>query len=332
MFESLLKRHFWVINLAGLGVIAWLLAGSITGFAGMQLAARAGSDVSLDGLDAAKGDSRLARRLASSRASDSAAGRMDGASPFLIDEPPSEEEEEPEEEEPEEEDAEPDELEATYEATSLPIRLLGTMVVTPSEYSSATVEVERKDQKIVTPGFELLSGQARVHAIRRTYLILEESGRLTIARLWPVSGEKKAPAPRVTAAPRPAKRGPSRPRTAKRNVAEGVRKISGTSYQIDRKVINRKLKNLAALGQQARVVPNYHQGKYSGFRMIGMRGTSLFSDIGFKNGDIVKVINGNRIDSPNKALSLYEALKSKSRLTVQIERGGMLKTLRYMIR
>lgn len=338
MLELLLKRHFWTLNLVGLGVIAWLLAGSITGFAGMQLAAQAGTDASLAGLSAADTGSRLSRRLASARASDSAAGRMDGASPFLIDEPPAEDEEPEVEEEPDQEAEEtpPGELEASYEATSLPIKLLGTMVVTPSQYSSATLQVENKDDKIVTPGFELLSGQAKVHAIRRTYIILQESGKLTIARLWPSDKDKKSAGGPATAAiaPVPAGRNAASAakKAAKRDVAEGVRKISDTSFQIDRKVINKKLKNLASLGQQARVVPNYHNGKYSGFRMIGMRGTSLFSDIGFKNGDIVKVINGSRIDSPNKALSLYEALKSKSRLTVQIERGGMLKTLRYMIR
>ncbi len=333
--QTLLKRHFWAINVVGLGIIAYLLAGSINGFVAMQLASRSSTDVSLVGLKKAGGKSRLEQRLASARASDSAAGRMDGASPFLIDDMDENEpeEEEPEEEEPEDdENDEPDELEATYEVTSLPIKLLGTMVVTPSEYSSATVEVERKNQKIVTPGFDLLGGQAKVHAIRRTYLILEEAGKLTIAPLWP-----RPNAPKATASARPTKREskrakPSRSKRPRRQVAVGVRRISDTSYQIERKVINSKLKNLASLGQQARVVPNYHNGKYDGFRMIGMRGTSLFSNIGFKNGDIVKVINGGRIDSPNKALSLYEALKNKSRLTVQIERGGMLKTLRYMIR
>ena len=64
----------------------------------------------------------------------------------------------------------------------------------------------------------------------------------------------------------------------------------------------------------------------------GMGGGSLFSDIGFLNGDIVQAINGERIDSPNKALALYEALKNKARVTVLIERDGQPKTIRYTIR
>jgi general secretion pathway protein C len=86
------------------------------------------------------------------------------------------------------------------------------------------------------------------------------------------------------------------------------------------------------LGQQVRIVPNYRNGKYEGFRMIGMGSGSLFSDIGFNNGDIVKSVNGEQIDSPNKALTLYDALKNKARLTVLIEHDGQPKTLRYTIR
>ena len=35
--EVLLKRHFWLINLLGLGIIAWLTAGSMNSFVGMYL-------------------------------------------------------------------------------------------------------------------------------------------------------------------------------------------------------------------------------------------------------------------------------------------------------
>ena len=126
--------------------------------------------------------------------------------------------------------------------------------------------------------------------------------------------------------------GPIAPTTTAAANPQGVKKISDTSYQLDRSMINDKLKNLGSLGQQARVVPNYRGGKYDGFRMIGMANSSMFRDIGFENGDIIKVINGNRIDSPNKALALYEALKNKARLTVQVERGGMLKTMRYTVK
>ena len=330
--ENLLKRHFWVINVCGLAIIAFLLAGSINGFVGMQLAAIGRAPLSIDGIDGS--DSRLAARLRAMRAAEGAGGRMDASSPFLIDEPLALEEL-PEDLPPEDENPDGEEVvDPSYEVTTLPLKLLGTMVVWPTEYSSASMEVERKDQKIVTPGFELLDGQATVQEIHRTYVILKESGKLTIAPLWdrPKGGDKAdARTARTDPVPPAVRAGRTAARTSPKT-AEGVRRISDTSYMIERATIDKKLKNLAKLGSQARVVPNYHNGKYDGFRLIGMGGSSLFRDIGFTNGDIVKVINGKKIDSPNKALALYDALKNKSRLTVQLERGGMLKTMRFIVR
>ncbi len=339
--ETLLKRHFWAVNLCGLALIAWLLGGVVNGFVGMKLGALAGAIDSDEQIKAADDKNRLTDRLAKARVGEGAGGSMAARSPFLLDEPQAEPvaEETPAEEEV---DVAADEgpIDASYEVTKLPLKLLGTMVVSPEAFSSATIEVNRQDQKIVTVGIELLEGQAKVDAIFRTYVVLKEAGKFTIAPLWPhaeESGQSADAAP--TLRPGTPSR-PTRPTAAAatadggdaQKTAEGVRKISDTSFQLDRTMLNNKLKNLASLGQQARVVPNYRGGKYDGFRMIGMSSSSLFRDIGFQNGDIVKVINGGKIDSPNKALALYEGLKNKSRLTVQVERGGMLKTLRYIVK
>ncbi|MEY3014489.1 MAG: hypothetical protein RIT45_3224 [Pseudomonadota bacterium] len=341
--ETLLKRHFWVVNLVGLALIAWLLGGVINGFVGMKLGTLAGAGQQDETIKAADGKSRFTERLIAARAREGAGGSMAARSPFLIEEVPTDAAvEEPAEEEPAEEQVAEGPVDPSYEVTKLPLKLLGTMVVQPATYSSATMEVNRQNQKIVTVGVELLDGQARVEAIFRTYVVLKEASKLTIAPLWPHpeqngnSTAQAAPRPGVVAPPRP---GAAAARAAAKTTAaaggaspEGVRKISDTSFQLEKAMLDKKLKNLASLGTQVRVVPNYRSGKYDGFRMIGMASSSLFRDIGFANGDIVKVINGNRIDSPNKALALYEALKNKSRLTVQIERGGMLKTLRYIVR
>lgn len=340
--ETLLKRHFWVVNLVGLALIAWLLGGVVNGFVGMKLGSLAGAASKDETIKAADGESKLATRLADARAKLGAGGSMAARSPFLLDEPVAEAPPEEIPEEQPEEQPEEGPVEASYELTKLPLKLLGTMVVQPASYSSATMEVNRQDQKIVTVGVELLDGQARVEAIFRTYVVLKEASKLTIAPLWPhpegAGGQQTAAAtptlgrpPRPTPAAAPTAAAARNTASAAGN-ADGVRKISDTSFQLEKQMLDKKLKNLASLGQQVRVVPNYRSGKYDGFRMIGMASSSMFRDIGFQNGDIVKVINGNRIDSPNKALALYEALKNKSRLTVQIERGGMLKTLRYIVR
>ena len=54
--------------------------------------------------------------------------------------------------------------------------------------------------------------------------------------------------------------------------------------------------------------------------------------IGIRSGDVIKSINGKAIDSPNKALSLFEQLKGSSAINLEIERRGQPKQLNYGIK
>jgi general secretion pathway protein C len=341
--EVLLKRHFWVITLTGLALIAWLAAGSINAFVGMRLAV-AGRSEDKPNISAASGESSVAKRLADGRLKPEDGAIIAGRSIFLNEEPKVEEPpastDETDVDKAGGEGAPPPE--PTYEPTTLPVKLLGTMVVSPSEFSSASVELDKKDQKVVGVGTEILDGKATILAIRRNYLVLKEADKLTIAPLYSKDPLAAGGAPGADGTPGQLGRPPMPDQTPKRGQepkktsaaepqVEGVKKLSDTSYQLDRKHINDKLRDLASLGQQVRIVPNYKNGKYSGVRMIGMQDGSLFGEIGFTNGDILLAVNGEQLDSPNKALSLYEALKNKARLTVLIERGGVAKTLRYTV-
>ncbi len=336
--EALLKRHFWAVVLVGLGVLGYLGAGTIGAIVGVQLAKASRGDDKVQ-VAAAAGESPLSKRLRDGRLRTESGAVMAGRSMFLLEEPPPPPEEPVEEEKPEE-PAPGAPPEPSYEPTTLPIKLMGTLVVTPETWSSASVEVDRQNQKIVSVGTELLDGKAKVEMIRRTCLVLNEGSKLTKACMFQGEGGQatagadaanpggRPPSPdRPTPPPTPAARA-----APEADAVAGVKKVAEGAYNLDRAHVNDKLKDVTQLGTQVRVVPNYKAGKYEGFRMIGMGGESLFKDIGFVNGDIVQAINGERIDSPNKALALYEALKNKARVTVLIERDGQPKTLRYTIK
>ena len=96
-------------------------------------------------------------------------------------------------------------------------------------------------------------------------------------------------------------------------------------------MLDEQLNDLATLGSQARVVPNYVGGKYSGFKLVGVRPSSLYRAIGIRSGDVIKRINGMEIDSPNKALQLFDKLQNSRRISLDLQRGGVSRTLYYTI-
>ena len=97
-------------------------------------------------------------------------------------------------------------------------------------------------------------------------------------------------------------------------------------------MLDEQLQDLSKLGTQARVVPNYRNGKYEGFKLVGVRPGSLYRAIGVRSGDVIKSINGNAIDSPNKALDLFDKLKNSSHIDLDIERRGQPKQFAYDIK
>lgn len=102
-------------------------------------------------------------------------------------------------------------------------------------------------------------------------------------------------------------------------------------YRIEGAPLEESLQDLTELGRQARVIPNYRGGKYDGLKLVGVRPGSMYRALGIRSGDIIQDVNGERIDSPNEALELYESLKTSDRVVVGIERRGVQRELVYVI-
>ena len=112
---------------------------------------------------------------------------------------------------------------------------------------------------------------------------------------------------------------------------KAVEKTGDYKYGIDRAMLNEALADLSELGKQARVIPNYRNGRYEGFKLIGVRPGSLYRALGIRSGDIILSINGEPLNSPNRALELYSKLQHETQLVVGIKRRGKTLTFIYNI-
>jgi len=112
---------------------------------------------------------------------------------------------------------------------------------------------------------------------------------------------------------------------------EGIRKINNNSYEVAQSEIDSTLANLNSIATQARIVPNFQDGKANGFKLFSIRPGSLYSKIGIQNGDVVTRINGYDMSSPDKALEIYTKLKDSKQVTVDVIRRGKPETIDYRI-
>lgn len=232
--------------------------------------------------------------------------------------------------------------------SELNVELIGT-IASPVDPNARFANIKADGSvEMVTVGSEILDGKATVIDIQSRIIYLKEGSALTHVTLWSESTKKKAKSDRtkgrngrVSSTAKPLNRPDpsksvaisSRPKGPKKfDYTSGVKKNGEFDYSIDKQMLDEQLTDLTQLGMQARVIPNYRKGKYEGFKLVGVRPGSLYRAIGIRSGDIVRSINGEAINSPNKAMELFNKLKNSSSLNLEIERRGKIEQFNYAIK
>jgi len=338
--SALFKKHFWAVNLTAIAALAWSTSATVNTMVGAELfVVPDPPSIQADGEPGSLASKDLGRIPADL----GAAATLEERKVFDLRPPPEGEDTEGADMEAEESETEVDAT-GQLEESELPIELVGTFVSEQEGGSMATLSVSGEN-KLGWVGTDLLDGQATLAAIAPRHIVIREGSSLKVVRLWTEKAAAGKPGRggsgrKATSARGAARSSSSRakPSTAtkskppgKKDFSKGVKKTGPYDYQIDRGMLDEQLQDLSKLGSQARVVPNYRNGKYEGFKLVGVRPGSLYRSIGVRSGDVIKSVNGKAIDSPNKALELFEQLKASSSIQLEIERRGQPKQLNYAI-
>lgn len=103
-------------------------------------------------------------------------------------------------------------------------------------------------------------------------------------------------------------------------------------FAFNRNEVNSMIRNLPELLQQARAEPRVLPGgKIDGFCMVDIMPGSIYEKIGLRVGDCIKGVNGESVDSPAKAMEMYQQLRTANRISIEIDRNGSKETLSYTI-
>lgn len=105
------------------------------------------------------------------------------------------------------------------------------------------------------------------------------------------------------------------------------------TYAISRQDLEAQMQNLPDLLTQARAIPNtLPGGGINGFKIIDIKPNSLFSKLGIVNNDVILGVDGSPVNSPAKAMELYNALRTRNEVKLSVERNGRQQTMNYNIR
>lgn len=127
---------------------------------------------------------------------------------------------------------------------------------------------------------------------------------------------------------------------SKHQSAKLVRQTSGTAeggiiplgdnhWQISRAAAVNARNNFNNLLSTARMIPQMENGRTIGFRVMAIRRGTLLEKLGLKVGDVVAEINQVPLDSPEKALQVFQQIREASNISIGLIRNGERQTFEY---
>jgi general secretion pathway protein C len=202
--------------------------------------------------------------------------------------------------------------------TSLPLTLLGVIVLHDSHKSVASIEDKGANQVIAVRVGEPITRETQVQEITDDKVIFlnNSTGRREYVDL---------PQDQILATRRAA---PSKP-----SAAGGIQKSDDTHYHIDRKEVDKQMENLNTILTDARCVPEFEGGRPSGYRCFQITPGSIYEKLGLKENDVICGLNGESINDPAKAFQVLSSLKDPSTRNIQIciKRNGQISNYSYDI-
>ena len=193
--------------------------------------------------------------------------------------------------------------------SSLHGTLIGTAIADPPRYSLCQITNPDVNETQVYGIGDKYQG-ARIYGIEKERVLIDHDG---VNEYIDDSG---AAAPNLGVVPIP-----GAPPVAQQG-GEGVKQLSENQYVVARNEINSALTNLSDLATKARIVPSFKNGVANGFKLFSIVPDSLYAKIGIQNGDVIRRINGSEMNSPDKALEIYQKLRDASRIEIELERRG----------
>jgi len=94
-------------------------------------------------------------------------------------------------------------------------------------------------------------------------------------------------------------------------------------------VIPTKIGYVEDILTRAVIQPYTVNGQVQGLRITGLEKVRAAEVLGLKNGDIIRVVNGQQLTSLQKAFQVFQKAKSQPTISLELSRGGDTKTLTF---
>lgn len=199
--------------------------------------------------------------------------------------------------------------------SSLPLELIGTIVLNDPSLSVAAIKTENEDKTNAYVIGDVLLSKAEIVSIYRHRVFMKSKITGELEYIEMVFDESDTLEPKT------------------RRISDaGIRVVDDGHIIMDRGELNKSLANMNQLLMEARAIPYRKDGEMQGFKILGIRPGSLYDRLGVKNGDVIQSINGVGIKSPADAMKIYNQISTYSNFNFDLLRAGEGKNVKLEIR
>lgn len=191
------------------------------------------------------------------------------------------------------------------EPTKLPIALVGTIVHVDPAKSVASIELKGRGKIVAYEIEDEIEGMAILKKVERKKVFIKNknTNRMEYAE---IKDEGKL-------------------NFGVKATAGAAKEISveGNQVKINKGFLDKALLQIPEIMNQAS--GNFHrdaQGRIDGYQIFDIDPNSILTQIGLMPNDIIKSVNGQPVDSPAKAMQMFNDVKGSNNIQIGINRNG----------
>ena len=198
--------------------------------------------------------------------------------------------------------------------TTLPIKLLNTIVLQDSVKSIAAVQLRSgRDLKEVREG-DTLEGMAKIARIARLEMIIKN---LQTGACESVTNEKMRDERQQISIMSPSQANAFKQQQKMKGIEN-----QGNKYVIAKDLLDEKLKDISVVLTQAKAIKIQQPDGTLAFKITEIDPGGIFSFLGIQNDDIITSINGKPISDLNEVMALFGKIKNVDQLQLGVRRDG----------
>ncbi len=199
--------------------------------------------------------------------------------------------------------------------TELGLTLLGTISGSP-EVSRAVIKNTQSNEIGLYKQGDIVAA-ASIERIKKDSIILLHEGKRKTLTLGTTQSNKNSVTPSLNKEP----------------VEEKSKKTSSNSTVNEmQQEVNTKIHNVDDILKRTIIKPHVVNGQVEGLKISGIENVPVASAFGFKDGDVIQVVNGQRLISKQKAFQIFKKVRTQATMNIELLRDGQTKQLTFHLR